>query len=82
MLKLDTGNAIFKILSLCPKDRTSSNFFNLISIIYKIKISVNEQTSEITSAKISEIHIASTPLAIFIFNSIIVAIILIVNSKT
>lgn len=47
-----------------------------------MKINVKEQISEITSAKISEIQTASTPLEIFIFSNIIVAIILIVNSKT
>ena len=76
-----TENAIFKILNLCPKERTSSSFFSLISIIYKIKINVNEHTSEITSAKISEMQIASTPLEILILSNIIVATIFIVNSK-
>ena len=53
-----------------------------ISNLYKIKIKVKEQTSEITSAKSNEIQTASTPLEIFIFNNKIVKINLIINSKT
>ena len=64
---LETGKAIFKILILCPNERTLSNFFNFISITYKINIKLKEQISEITSAKIREMQIYSTPFEIFSF---------------
>ena len=67
---------------LCPKERTVLSFFILISIIYKIKIKLKEQVSAITSAKIKDIQIASTPFEILYFYKIIVANILIINSNT